>query len=241
MTPARLRRLCKQIVAELDPDGSAKRREAAERDGARVEFFAEHGGSGALFATGLPPDEALRSEANIQKRAGEYRGVGLYPDDSMDLLRVLALIDTINGRTPGDRIAIWNSDQDDSARRGEEEMERRRRDGQYPEPPPGKTAAETAWVTGPRRATSMGMETATGMTMGMVGAGTAVPSLAPPEPRPVSLTPVCRRWSISRFRRSPSKASRTGPGRLPATEPSTPLWSGNSAKQPPPASAVPSA
>jgi hypothetical protein len=98
LTPARLRRLCRQIVAELDPDGCAKRREAAERDGARVEFFAEHGGSGALFATGLPPDEALRSEANIQKRAEEYRGAGIYPDDSMDLLRVLALIDTINGR-----------------------------------------------------------------------------------------------------------------------------------------------
>ncbi|HVT66822.1 MAG TPA: DUF222 domain-containing protein, partial [Trebonia sp.] len=79
MTPARLRRLCQRIVAELDPEGSAKRREAAEREGARVEFFAEHGGSGALFATGLPPDEALRSEANIAKRAEEYRGAGIYP------------------------------------------------------------------------------------------------------------------------------------------------------------------
>jgi hypothetical protein len=116
MTPARLRRLCKRIVAELDPEGSAKRREAAEREGARVEFFAEHGGSGALFATGLPPDEALRSEANIQKRAEEYRGAGIYPDQSIDLLRVLALIDTINGRSLGDRIALWNAGQDGSAR-----------------------------------------------------------------------------------------------------------------------------
>ncbi|HVT71064.1 MAG TPA: hypothetical protein VHF26_25185, partial [Trebonia sp.] len=112
---------CQRIVIELDPEGAARRREAAEKEGARVQFFAEHGGSGALFATGLPPDEALRSEANIQKRAEEYRGAGIYPDESMDLLRVLALIDTINGRSLGDRIALWNAGQDDSARRGEQD------------------------------------------------------------------------------------------------------------------------
>jgi hypothetical protein len=115
MTPARLRRLCQQIVAELDPDGCAERREAAERDGARVRFFQQHGGAGALFAEGIPADDALRSEANIAKRAEEYRNAGIHPDDTMDLLRVLALIDTINGRSLDGRIAIWNAGQNEPA------------------------------------------------------------------------------------------------------------------------------
>jgi hypothetical protein len=113
MTPARLRRLCQQIVAELDPDGCAERREAAERAGARVRFFQQHGGAGALFAEGIPADDALRSEANIAKRAEEYRNAGIHPGDTMDLLRVLALIDAINGRSLDDRIAIWNAGQDE--------------------------------------------------------------------------------------------------------------------------------
>ncbi|HEY1702540.1 MAG TPA: DUF222 domain-containing protein [Trebonia sp.] len=109
MTPARLRRLCQQIVIELDPDGAAKRREAAEHDSARVEFFKSHGGAGALFADGLPADEALMGEANIQKRAEEYRSAGIYPDGDMDLLRVLALVDSLNGRSFDDRVNMWKT------------------------------------------------------------------------------------------------------------------------------------
>jgi hypothetical protein len=117
MTPGKIRRICQQIVCTTDPRGAAKRREAAERDDARVEFYRNHGGAGALFASGLPADEALRSEANIAKRAKEYRAAGIYPSHSMDMLRVLALIDTINGRSLEQRIATWRAERDEAARR----------------------------------------------------------------------------------------------------------------------------
>ncbi|HEY2270992.1 MAG TPA: DUF222 domain-containing protein [Streptosporangiaceae bacterium] len=109
MTPGRLRKLCQQVTDCVDPAGARQRREQAEREQARVKFFRSHGGAGSLFACGLPADEALRSESNVQKRALEYQDAGL--DETMDLLRVLALVDTINGRGLDERVALWRAEQ----------------------------------------------------------------------------------------------------------------------------------
>jgi len=102
LTPGRLRKLCQHITDTVDPEGARRRREDAEREQARVTFFRSHGGGGAVFGCGLPADEALRSESNIQKRALEYQDAGI--GERIDLLRVLALVDTINGRGLDERV-----------------------------------------------------------------------------------------------------------------------------------------
>lgn len=89
MTPGRLRKLCQRIADTVDPGGARKRREDAARDRARVSFFRAHGGDTAMFAGGLPPDEALKCQANIQARASDYKKAMVYPEGKMDFLRVL--------------------------------------------------------------------------------------------------------------------------------------------------------
>ncbi|HEX6453199.1 MAG TPA: DUF222 domain-containing protein [Trebonia sp.] len=109
MTPGTIGKLCQYIVDTVDPDGSARRREQAERDEARVRFFRTHGGAGAMFAGGLPADDALMSEANLQQRALAYEAAGI--DEKRDLLRVLALLDSINGRGIDERLAMYRTTQ----------------------------------------------------------------------------------------------------------------------------------
>ena len=53
----------------MDPKGAEKRREAAERETARVRFWREAAGTAALAAYGLPTDAALAANANIAARA----------------------------------------------------------------------------------------------------------------------------------------------------------------------------
>jgi hypothetical protein len=123
MTPGQVRRLCQRIADSADPDGAARRREQAERDEARVRFYRMHGGAGALFATGLPADEALKSEANVQKRALEYKNAGIR--EKMDFLRVLALADLTNGMPVPARVALWRAGQAERRRAGAEDPGRR--------------------------------------------------------------------------------------------------------------------
>jgi hypothetical protein len=119
MTPGAIRRLCQRLADTVDPEGAARRREQAERDRARVRYFRSHGGAGALFADGLPPDAALKSEANVQKRAGEYKAAGI--TEKMDFLRVLALVDLTNGVSVPDRVALWRAGQAERQRAGEDD------------------------------------------------------------------------------------------------------------------------
>jgi hypothetical protein len=110
MTPGRLRKLCQRIVDTVDPDGARERREQATRDRARVSFYQAHGGDAAMFAEGLPPDEALKCQANIQARAQDFRRTMVYPEAGMDLLRVLAMVDLINGTGLEERIARYHGE-----------------------------------------------------------------------------------------------------------------------------------
>jgi uncharacterized protein DUF222 len=123
MTPGKIRKLCQRIADTADPDGAARRREEKERDEARVHFYRAHGGAASLFASGLPTDEALKSKANIQKRAQEYKNVGL--KEKMDFLRVLALVDLTNGLSVGERVARWRAGQAQKERAGSDNPGRR--------------------------------------------------------------------------------------------------------------------
>lgn len=112
MTPGAIRRLCQHIAVTVDPQGAARRREKKERDEARLKFFVDHGGTMGMFASGLPADQALRADRNVQKRALEYKAAGI--TEKMDVLRVQALLDLANGVTVDQRYAQWRAEHDDA-------------------------------------------------------------------------------------------------------------------------------
>jgi len=103
-----LERLVQRAVLTVDPDGAQRRREKAEREHARLRFWKENYGTCAMQATGLPPDEALAANAHIEGRAHEYRAGGIrHP---MDVLRVMAFADLINGVTLAQHLAWAKAD-----------------------------------------------------------------------------------------------------------------------------------
>ncbi|HEX8006040.1 MAG TPA: DUF222 domain-containing protein, partial [Trebonia sp.] len=101
-TPGQIGRLAARAVVTVDPDGARRRREEAEREDARIQFWRERAGTSALAGYGLPTDAALQANANIGQRAEEYKQAGL--EGRMDQLRVLAYLDILNGITAADRI-----------------------------------------------------------------------------------------------------------------------------------------
>ena len=103
-TPGQAGKLAALAVATVDPEGTQKRREQAERDEARVRIWREHSGATAMAAYGLPADAALAANANIEQRAETYKKSGAFPGATMGQLRVLAFCDSINGITTDDRI-----------------------------------------------------------------------------------------------------------------------------------------
>jgi Domain of unknown function (DUF222) len=108
-TPGQAGKLAALAVATVDPEGTQKRREQAERDEARVRIWREHSGATAMAAYGLPTDAALAANANIEQRAETYKKSGAFPGATMGQLRVLAFCDSINGTTADDRIALAQS------------------------------------------------------------------------------------------------------------------------------------
>jgi hypothetical protein len=127
-TPGQVGKLAALAVATVDPEGTQKRREQAERDEARVRIWREHSGATAMAAYGLPADAALAANANIEQRAETYKKSGAFPGATMGQLRVLAFCDSINGITAGDRIAQAQGQAQD-----------RQQDQAAPPEPPGGT------------------------------------------------------------------------------------------------------
>jgi Domain of unknown function (DUF222) len=106
-----LQRLVQRAVIIVDPDGARRRRERAEREDARVRFWRESTGTCALRGTGLPTDQALAATANIEARAREYKAVPI--KRSMDILRVMAYLDLLNGVAVPQR-AAWARAEDEA-------------------------------------------------------------------------------------------------------------------------------
>ena len=109
-TPGQIGKLAAAAAAAVDPEGTTKRREQAEKDDARVRFWRERTGTSALAAYGLPTDAALSANANISQRAGTYKKSGAFSDTTMDQLRVMAFLDIINDITADGRIAQARAD-----------------------------------------------------------------------------------------------------------------------------------
>jgi Domain of unknown function (DUF222) len=118
-TWADLARLVQSAVITADPAGAEKRRKLAEREHARVRFWREASGTCALQGTGLPTDQALAANASIEARALEYKAVPV--DRPMDILRVMAYLDLLNGVTVAQRVAwVQAEDAERAAERAEQ-------------------------------------------------------------------------------------------------------------------------
>jgi hypothetical protein len=107
-TWAELLRLVQRAVCTVDPDGARRRREEAERQSARVRLWRESSGACALAGHALPTDEALAAYAHVEARAQHYRQHGI--KEYIDLLRVMAYLDLLNGVPAHDRITQWTSE-----------------------------------------------------------------------------------------------------------------------------------
>jgi Domain of unknown function (DUF222) len=103
-----LLRLVQRAVAAVDPEGAVKRREKAERDHARVQFWRETSGACALAGRELPADEALAAMAHVEARAQYYRAAGVRR--YIDILRVAAYLDILNGVPAAARIARFQAE-----------------------------------------------------------------------------------------------------------------------------------
>jgi hypothetical protein len=113
-TWAELRRLVQRAVCTVDPDGARKRRERAERENARVKFWRDCSGACAMAAYGLPADESLAANAQVEARAKEYRAAGV--KRPIDILRVMAFLDLLNLVPAATRIArVRAEDAEDAA------------------------------------------------------------------------------------------------------------------------------
>jgi hypothetical protein len=104
-TWADLLRLVQRAVCTADPDGATRRREQAERESARVRFWRETSGAGALAGHALPTDEALAAWGHVEARAQYYRTQGIR--EYIDLLRVMGYLDLLNGIPAEERVARW--------------------------------------------------------------------------------------------------------------------------------------
>jgi hypothetical protein len=107
-TWADLIRLVQRAVCTVDPDGATRRREEAERQSARVRFWRESSGACALAGHALPTDEALAAWGQVEARAQHYRAHGIR--EYIDLLRVMAYLDMLNGTPAAERIARWSAE-----------------------------------------------------------------------------------------------------------------------------------
>jgi hypothetical protein len=108
-----VKELIRRAVIAVDPEGARRRREEAQREHARVEFWQDEvTGTANLAGFFLPTDEALMANQRIQARALAYKRARAFPGAAMDLLRVRAYIDILLGRDARDTMPADSPDGD---------------------------------------------------------------------------------------------------------------------------------
>lgn len=105
-TYGQVKRLAEQASITVDPESTARRREHAERNNARVTLSREDSGAIALSGRDLPSDQALAANTRICARAQQYKDSGAFPVGAgMDQFRAAAFLDMLNGKPAEARIA----------------------------------------------------------------------------------------------------------------------------------------
>lgn len=103
-------KLAVQAAITVDPDSAARRRENAERNGAKVSLRRGSSGAANLSGYDLPTDQTLAAHAQVCVRATEYKTSGAFPDVRMDQLRAQAYLDLLNGISADARITAGQPD-----------------------------------------------------------------------------------------------------------------------------------
>jgi hypothetical protein len=104
-TFSQVEKLAVQAAVTVDPWSAARRREGAERNGARVALRRDPSGAACLAGYDLPTDEALAALASVCARAQQYKDCGVFDGVRMDQFRAMAYLDLMNGVTAEARIA----------------------------------------------------------------------------------------------------------------------------------------
>jgi uncharacterized protein DUF222 len=104
-TYTQVENLAVKAALTVDPELAERRRKAAEKHAARIEFFREPSGTAALAGRDLPPDETLAAFGHVCARAEQYKRAAVFAKAGMDLLRAYAYLDILNGVPPETRIA----------------------------------------------------------------------------------------------------------------------------------------
>jgi len=95
-TTSQLRAAARRAVLAADPAAADRRQEQAQRD-ARVERWAEHGGTAALAGRDLPPAGVLAADQHLSEQARWLRSAGL--TETMDQLRARVFLALLAGRS----------------------------------------------------------------------------------------------------------------------------------------------
>ncbi len=95
MTTGELGSVLRRLVLAHDPDAARRRRAKAERD-ARVQSWAEPGGTWALAGRDLPPADVLAADRNIDAQARALRKAGA--GGTLEFLRAAVFTALLSGR-----------------------------------------------------------------------------------------------------------------------------------------------
>ncbi len=95
MTTGELGSLLRRLVLAHDPDAARRRRAKAERD-ARVQSWAEPGGTWALAGRDLPPADVLAADRNIDAQARALKKAGAC--GTLEFLRAAVFTALLSGR-----------------------------------------------------------------------------------------------------------------------------------------------
>ena len=104
-TFGQVEKLAVQAAVTVDPGSAARRREGAERNGARVALRRDPSGAACLAGYDLPTDEALAAHSSVCARAQQYKDCGVFAGVRMDQFRAMAYLDLMNGVMAEARIA----------------------------------------------------------------------------------------------------------------------------------------
>jgi hypothetical protein len=97
MTSSQLRAALRRAVLAADPE-AGRRRQRDGRKQARVEWWSEHSGNGALAGRELPSDRAIRADEHITALAKSLKSAGV--PGTLDQLKAEVFIALVTGQPP---------------------------------------------------------------------------------------------------------------------------------------------
>jgi Domain of unknown function (DUF222) len=136
MTSAQLRDSLRRAVLAADPEAGKRRQREARKD-ARVEWWTEHSGNGALAGRELPAARAMLADEHITALAKSLRTAGL--SGSLEQVKTEVFLALVTGQSPD---ALISATPDRPAPNGDDPVSRPPHDN-----PAGRPGGETSQGT----------------------------------------------------------------------------------------------